>query len=363
MQINKARIINFRNIKKAELEFNSAFKFFVFYGSNGAGKTSILEALSLINSSKGMLKANLKDMVNIDSQGFGLLAELNPEEEIKIEYQQGKKDFFINGERLKKLSQLGILGSICWLSPVLDRLFYDSKKPRRDYFDRLVYSLDKNLVENLNSYSHLVQSRFKLLKEGSMENLWIDTLEKDISKLAIKIHISRNRYIKKLNKELKVFDLSFRYSGSVEKEFEEDINKNEIDVESLESRYQSILKGNRFKDTKIGSTSFGVHRSNIKGLNFDNRLGLEYISMGQHKKALINLIIGHVRLIKKHSKEDVCLLIDEITSHLDEDNKLHLFNNLENLNVQTFLTGVRKEDFNIIKEKAIFIEVDKGIVI
>lgn len=362
MQINKVRIINFRNIKKAELDFNSAFKFFVFYGQNGVGKTSVLEAISLINSSKGMLKANLREMVNIDEKGFGLLAYLDPEEKVRIEYSSGKKEFFINDERLKKLSQLGSLGSICWLSPALDRLFYDSKKPRRDYFDRLVYAVDKTLVESLNSYSYMVQSRFKLLQAGSLDRIWIDRLEKDIAKLGVKILLSRKNYMKKLNIELDEFGLEFKYIGVVEKEFKEDLEELRPEPELLEQRYVEILKENRERDIKTGSTRFGIHRSDVSGSRIDSELGLEYSSMGQHKKALIDLIVGHVKLMHTQKDSSVCLLIDEITSHLDEENKRYLFSNLENLKVQTFLTGVRKEDFDIISEKASFIKVEDGKV-
>ena len=88
MQINKVRIINFRNINKAELEFNSAFKFFVFFGSNGAGKTSILEALSLINSPKGMLHLFWGVLFEFVGNYVGYLSVISPAQNpmINVEY-------------------------------------------------------------------------------------------------------------------------------------------------------------------------------------------------------------------------------------------------------------------------------------
>lgn len=363
MHLKKLRIIDFRNVKKAELEFNSAFNFFVLYGDNGAGKTSILEAISLLNSSKGMQKAKLSDAINYKSKEFGILATLLEDEndiEVKLTYKSNKKDFFIDNERLQRLSQLSMLGNVCWVTPSSDRLFYDSKKPRRDFFDRLVYSLDKNLAQNLNNYNYLLQNRIKLLQSGKTEGIWLDKLEQELAIVGVDILKSRIRYISKLNTVIKDYDLTFEYYGIVEKTFKEEIEN--VEFESLINKWSDLLKVNRIKDIRLNGTIFGIHKSDIRGFRVNPSLLLESSSMGQHKKALIDLIIGHVRLIKSLNNGSICLLIDEITSHLDDNNKKYLFDNLENLKVQTFLTGVRKNDFNVIEDKACFIKVENGSI-
>ncbi|PPR08713.1 MAG: DNA replication and repair protein RecF [Proteobacteria bacterium] len=365
MHLKKLRIIDFRNIVKAELEFSSAFNFFVLYGDNGSGKTSILEAISLLNSSKGMQKAKLSDVINYDAKGFGVLATLKAEDdlddiEVKLTYQSNKKEFFIDNEKLQRLSQLAMLGNVCWVTPASDRLFYDSKKPRRDFFDRLVYAIDKNLAKNLNTYNYLLQNRMKLLQSGKTEGVWLDKLEQEISVLGVDILKSRMRYVSKLNSILENYDLSFDFVGSVEKTFAEEIDN--VEYAGLELKWQDILKANRIKDLRVNGTNFGIHKTDIKGLRASSNLMLESSSMGQHKKALIDLIIAHVKLVKQVTNETICLLIDEITSHLDDKNKKYLFDNLEELRVQTFLTGVRKTDFEVLDNKAIFMNVNKGNV-
>ena len=363
MHLKKLRIIDFRNIKTAELNFSSAFNFFVLYGDNGSGKTSILEAISLLNSSKGMQKAKLSEIINYDAKGFGVLATLAEQDddiEVKLTYNSGKKDFFIDNEKLQRLSQLSALGNVCWVTPASDRLFYDSKKPRRDFFDRLVYSLDKELAKNLNTYNYLLQSRIKLLQSGKTEGVWLDKLEADIAINGVDVLKSRIKYMLKLNSVLKEYDLTFEYFGITEKTFKSEIENVEFD--SLVEKWQNILKANRIKDLRVNGTNFGIHKSDIRGFRVNPSLLLESSSMGQHKKALIDLIIGHVKLIKSLDNGSICLLIDEITSHLDDKNKKYLFDNLEQLQVQTFLTGVRKADFKVIEDKAYFMNVSHGEV-
>ncbi|HAG53387.1 MAG TPA: hypothetical protein DCL21_06345 [Alphaproteobacteria bacterium] len=365
MHLKKLRMIDFRNIEKAELEFDSAFNFFVLYGDNGAGKTSILEAISLLNSSKGMQKAKLSEVINYKAKGFGVLATLGSGEglddiEIKLTYQANKKEFFIDNEKLQRLSQLSMLGNVCWVTPASDRLFYDSKKPRRDFFDRLVYSLDKNLAKNVTTYNYLLQNRMKLLQSGKTEGIWLDKLEQEVAVLGVDILKSRMRYISKLNTILADYDLQFEYVGPVEKNFK--IQIEDVEFDELVEKWFEILKFNRIKDLRINSTNFGIHKSDIKGYRSNPELLLESSSMGQHKKALIDLIIGHVKVIKSLDNSSICLLIDEITSHLDDKNKQYLFDNLEQLDVQTFLTGVRKSDFEVLKNKAVFMNIDKGFV-
>ena len=360
MILKKLRLINFRNIKKAELSFNSAFKFFVLHGNNGAGKTSILEAISFLNSSKGMQKAKADDVINYNETNFGILAVLEDETELKLQYRKGKKELFIDNQKIQRLSQLSMLGNVCWLTPALDRLFFDSKKPRRDFFDRLVYSLDKDLASNLNNYSYLLQSRLKLLQSKKLDDIWLDKLEKQIAELNTSILKSRLRYIYKLNDIAQEYDLEFSYSGVVEKQFANIIENSDFD--SLEAEFIKVLKENRTKDTRLNTTSFGVHRSDIAGIRPSEELILSSSSMGQHKKALIDLIICHIKIIKQ-SGDNVCLLIDEFTSHLDKDNQEYLFSNLKELQVQTFLTGTSDKDFAIIKDISQFIKVNNGEII
>jgi DNA replication and repair protein RecF len=366
MKLNNLRIINFRNILSAELSFSSAFNFFVFYGDNGSGKTSILEAISLLSSSKGMQKAKLADIINYNNKDFGVLANIQNKEDtnedikIKLTYGSNKKEFFIENEKIQRLSQLASLGNVCWVTPAADRLFYDSKKPRRDFFDRLVYALDKNLAKNLNTYNYLLQSRLKLLQSGKKEDIWLAKLEEEVAQLGTSILKERINYINKLNSILKDYDLVFEYIGITEKTFKQHIDENNYD--KIYNEWLKLLKENRIKDFRFNSTSFGIHKSDIKGYRVKDELLLESSSMGQHKKALIDLIIGHVKLVKSLDNGDICLLIDEITSHLDDKNKAYLFDNLHKLQVQTFLTGVRKADFDLINTKASFIKVDKGQV-
>ena len=223
-----------------------------------------------------------------------------------------------------------------------------------------MYSLDKNLAQNLNNYNYLLQNRIKLLQSGKTEGIWLDKLEQEIATVGVDILKSRIRYISKLNTVIKDYDLTFEYYGIVEKTFKEEIEN--VEFESLINKWSDLLKVNRIKDIRLNGTIFGIHKSDIRGFRVNPSLLLESSSMGQHKKALIDLIIGHVRLIKSLNNGSICLLIDEITSHLDDKNKKYLFDNLENLKVQTFLTGVRKNDFNVIEDKACFIKVENGAI-
>ena len=340
MRLNQIKLTNFRNIKTAEIDFPAEKNIVVLYGKNGAGKTSVLEAISLLSPGFGLNGETFSSMISKTGKSFTVFyqSELK-DDDFKTGMQfDGKRTIKINSEALKSQTELTKLGSVIWFSPKFDRLFYDNPTARRKFIDRMIFGLDKTYAKTLQEYTFHLKSRQKLLKERA-DNDWLDIEEAKIADLGLKILQTRLGFISKLNSKLKNITLSA--NSRAERLLEK------LALDEFKTEYLKLLKNSREADLKQNSCAFGPHRTDISGiLKLENsEIELEKSSLGQHKKAVIAIILANIELIKEESGFTPILLMDEVFSHLDSEARKRLAKHLEDLGVKTFLSGTDKELF------------------
>lgn len=338
MIINQLSVQNFRNIEHAQINVADA-RVIALTGPNGAGKTSLLEALSMLSPGAGLLKAKRDSQIQRDAPGWGLHAHIKTKEDqtIGMQHTRGKqRQLKIDGVIAERQTDLATLGNVLWFTPRLDRLFFDAASHRRDFLDRLTFGLFAAHAADLSLYRHHFKSRLRLLKQGVKDNDWLSLEEEKIVAHGLKVLDGRNRYLTALNQHLA--ELNLHITGSAHKMLHED---------DPAAFFTQKLVEDRERDALYGSSHFGPHRSDIAGelLLDDFNVPLEQTSSGQHKKALLALLLAHARLLHAEHGRPPLVLFDEVLAHLDAANRAYIFNELAALGTQIWLAGTDAQNF------------------
>ena len=196
-------IENFRNHKSLEIQASKSS--IVIHGKNGAGKTSILEALSIFSNGKGLRNSKFLEMIKKDQETFCVSIRIQGENkilsELKSIYNKNTKSrqIYVNGKEKKNLKQLRQGFPMLWITPYDEKIFTGSSTSRRAFFDRLVANFDVSHNLRINSYNKLLQQRSKILKNRNQDISWLDAIEDQLSKLAVSICSSRLDIIGRLS--------------------------------------------------------------------------------------------------------------------------------------------------------------------
>jgi len=334
--VKKLTISHFRNYESIRLETDA--RPVVIIGENGAGKTNILEAISLLSAGRGIRRASPSEWLNLHSKNhWGIAAEV---EGIKgyatistgIVDESEKRIVKIDGKIAKSQTELGKIVSLLWLTPQMDNLFIEGNTERRKFLDRLVFSFDPAHATRINGYENLMRQRNAILFERSYDATWLDSIEHKMAEYAEQIDTARADTITRLNEAMQFSSLAFpKALMAQQSDYTQD--------------FTQILKSNRNKDQAAGRTLNGVHRTTLTVKHLGNGMLAELCSTGEQKALLISIILAHARAGKQWSGITPVMLLDEIASHLDRQRRTALYEEIILLGVQAWITSTDKELF------------------
>ena len=343
-------LTNYRVYENVKFSFKPNIN--IIYGKNGIGKTNILEALSFLTAGKGMLSANIGDVLRITEQPvinynwtiFANIEDNNIADTIAIYSENDnnilKKKIKINGNIVRSQEELNKILNVIWLTPDMQTLFIDEKSNRRKFLDRIVYIVDNNHSSRINKYEFLVKERMKVLQDSKkFDEHWLTVLEEKIAETGISIAVARNQVIRHLNRILVNYDFNFpKFIITIDGKFENLLLDN-ITAMQAEEEFRKILRDNRQQDNETKRTTEGVHKSDLRLFYQTKNMDAQFCSTGEQKLFLISFTILKALLCKELNKPQPIILLDEVFSYLDKNKKLELFNELLKLNVQSFITG------------------------
>lgn len=353
--ISELKLTNFRNYQSQNFSFTH--KVIAIYGNNGVGKTNILEAISMLVKGQGIKNADFDEMVchknnthnNIGNFTIYSNLENHPDiENIGTSYSKidNKRIFQINNKIVTNYSKNKIFPAIIWLTPQMDNLFCSSKTIRRKFLDKIVADIDIHHNSRLNLYNHSLRERINLLNQFSNgQKNWLDIVERKIAELGTAIATARNEAINYLNQAILQSNNHFtkatiKIIGDLE-----EWSQNHTAIE-VEERFMQKLKDNRLIDGKSGRTNFGVHRSDFTAILLDKQIEAKFCSTGEQKSILIAITFARVKIFALLNLPSAILLLDEIVSHLDNQKRNDLLEEIKNLNCQSFLTATNKDFFS-----------------
>ena len=255
MSLSSLQISHFRTHRLSSISFAS--EPIVLFGSNGAGKTNILEAISLFAPGQGLRRAKFSELSRRpECIGWKLNGKFQIQErshEISIFWDEGSgRKIIIDGKQANQ-SELGQLIRILWVTPLMDRIWVNGSTDRRRFLDRIVANIVPNHTENTINYQRALKQRNKLIKERVSNADWFDALEKFMGISGFKINEARINVINKIMAMQKKSTSSFPIAelSLIGEQF------------SSAEELQLALSQNRKKDFYAGRTLLGPHLSDV----------------------------------------------------------------------------------------------------
>ncbi|MER9402540.1 DNA replication/repair protein RecF [Mesorhizobium caraganae] len=369
--ISKLTLTNFRNYAALSIGFSPGAV--VFSGDNGAGKTNLLEAISLLTPGRGLRRAPYADVAREGGDGgFALHARLDgPEGQVEIgtgitggeAAGEGGRKVRINGAPARSADAMLEWLRIVWLTPAMDGLFPGPAADRRRFLDRLVLAIDPGHGQRALDYEKAMRGRNRLLTEGSRDSAWFDAIEIQMAETGVAIAAARAELVRLLAAMIDRLPSSGPFPQadiSLFGDLESDVATSPaVDVEE---RYRAALAEGRERDRAAGRTLDGPHRSDLLVRHRPKAMPAELCSTGEQKALLVGIVLSHARLTGEMSGMTPILLLDEIAAHLDAGRRAALFSILEELNCQAFMTGTDASLFSSLRGRAQFLTVDHGTV-
>ncbi|WP_404926141.1 DNA replication/repair protein RecF [Mesorhizobium sp. ORM16] len=369
--ISKLTLTNFRNYAALSIELEPGAV--VFSGDNGAGKTNLLEAISLLTPGRGLRRAPYADVAREGGDGgFALHARLDgPDGQVEIgtgisggdSLGEGGRRVRINGATARSAEDMLEWLRVVWLTPAMDALFTGPAADRRRFLDRLVLAIDPGHGQRALDYEKAMRGRNRLLTEGSRDLSWFEAIEMQMAETGVAIAAARAEKVRLLAAMIDRLPDSGPFpqadiglSGDLEAEI---ATMPAVDVEE---RFRRTLAGGRDRDRAAGRTLEGPHRSDLVVRHRPKAMPAALCSTGEQKALLVGIVLSHARLTGEMSGLTPILLLDEIAAHLDGGRRAALFSILEELNCQAFMTGTDAALFSSLAGRAQFLTVDHGTV-
>lgn len=353
---------NFRSYRTLTLNFSS--RFVVFYGKNGAGKTNILEAISLFSSGRGCRGCLMSDCANFNTE-FGdwsldLVSEKNNYKTfLDTGFYNNRRFGKIDGNTVFSLNDFEEFVWVLWVIPSMDTVFIGSKTDRRKFFDHLVSGYNKKYKTCLKKIQDLQKERMNVLVFRNDES-WLNVLEERIAEESVFITKARFEFIEQLNKVFNKCPSGFlRPNVSISGKIETLVEIKSEEEAVLE--IAELLKSCRQDDLERKITTSSVTRSSWFARHPKSNLEAENCSTGEQKAFLISLVLAVARIYQESRQGVPVLLLDDLMMHLDTNRRKMLAKELLELNVQTFLTGTEPYLFEDLKNIAQIFYVENSI--
>ena len=352
MAIKNIALTNFRNYKNLSLKLETGIS--VFTGTNGIGKTTILEAISVLGSGRSFRLGKNEDFIR-HGEAQGNLAgdvELNGlSSKIKIEiHSQGKK-VFLDNKYVRRLSAITNLLPSVVFSPGDHRIIEGDSADRKNFLNRAASILDYSYAENLSSYNRVLTQRNQLLKKLTKEGASFSKAEAELSiwddqlkEHGLKLMEQRRAYIGALQEKIiHEYDLIAGKRDQFMAIYvplgnEEEIYSEENFTDAIHKIFSFALKDSLRRDLVVGTTSAGPHKDEILLTLGGNKVKF-YGSQGEKRTCALALRLGEVALFKEKHRRAPVLLIDDVSSELDSNRRRSLVELLQKEDAQVFITA------------------------
>lgn len=354
LAIRDIKLSHFRSHKVTKLELSG--RPVAIHGVNGAGKTSLLEAVSLLSPGRGLRRATTQEMTR-KAEAIGwkisaVIATPNDTHEVETWSEAGApRQVRIDAKAVPQIA-LGNIARVLWLIPAMDRLWIEGAEGRRRFLDRMTLSFLPSHAEAVLAYEKSMRERNRLLKDQVRDPAWYAALEAQMALSGAQISANRTEILTKIESaqlaahtEFPTADLALIQSdgSSIEPQTEDDLRE-------AFSKFRS-------NDIRAGRTLVGPHRTDLSAHYRDKNISARECSTGEQKALLISLVLANCRALSSDFGAPPILLLDEVAAHLDANRRAALYDEICTVGAQAFMTSTGPELFAEISKRSDVYEV------
>ena len=355
LYLSELTLSHFRSHHRAALELDA--RPVTLFGANGAGKTNILEAISMLSPGRGLRRAALDDISRKpEALGWkvsGVLHSLGQVHELETRAETGSaRTVSIDGKTAPQIA-LGRIARIVWLIPAMDRLWIEGAEGRRRFLDRITLSFEPKHAEASVAYEKAMRERNRLLKDMVRDPMWYGALETKMAEAGAQIIANRASALARLQTAMQEAETSFPVADlSIEGPDDTVLIASEADL-------KSALEASRPQDLRAGRTLVGPHRIDMAGTYAAKGVPAKQCSTGEQKALLLSLILGNARALAQDFGAPPIILLDEVAAHLDATRRAALYDEVCALRAQAFMTGTGAELFEEMQDRAQHFEISE----
>ncbi|WP_119395196.1 DNA replication/repair protein RecF [Salinibius halmophilus] len=332
-QISQLSLQNFRNI--AQLSISPQPGINVIYGENGAGKTSLLEAIHFLSLARGFTRSRSKHLTRLGEEQSVVFAKLNGGDKLGIERSKDNNRIRLNGDTVRSAAELAELLPVQVFSSDAFQLLEGSPQNRRAFMDWGVFHVEHGFLANWQTFRTTLKHRNQMLRSGNINTDVLSAFDEPLVRSAIAVDEARQRWLtgfmpvftESLAQLTEISDISISYRRGWDKT----------------KPYPQALADMRQRDIERGTTQSGPQRADLV-VRYKGVPAADALSRGQQKLLVAAMKLAQAKLFMQQTKQKCVFLIDDLPSELDVRHQAKVAQLLENLASQVFVTAIDKLD-------------------
>ena len=353
MEILEINYINFRNLIDGSVKFFP--KLNLFFGKNGQGKTSLLEAVYFNATGKSFRTSKANEMMKYGVKRTGVYIVYRDnigEKTLTVKFNDNKKEYYYNNKKVPYDEFYGKLNVVTYI-PEDIVLITGSPSIRRTFFDGEIAQTNSEYFQDLKNYNKLLKIRNKYLKEERTRDTEYLVYEDEFIKYGAKVIEKRLEYVQKISIILnlnyrKLFDNKKELSLSYECHLG---NIKKLSLKEIEKLLREKIKKNFSQEKRYGFSLCGPQKDDFL-FNLNGHEAKSTASQGEKKSIIFSLKLSEIDMVIREKKENPVLIIDDISSYFDSNRKESILNYLEKRNIQVLVSstgdlGIDSNDFYV----------------
>ena len=330
MGLKYLAISDLRNIKSVSLKPGPGLNF--VFGPNGSGKTSLLEAIYLLSRGRSFRSAHSRRIIRYQKHSLTVFGRSQNhsglESNLGLQIKEGRFRAKVDGQYLKKSSDLAAILPLLLISPNGDKLINGSPRQRRRFLDWGLFHVEHGFLSVWQRYNRILSQRNVLLKQGRRAEL--ASWNQQLSQVCEEFDCLRKNYVDQL-------------IPIIQQYFEQLMNLKGVKFHYQNGWAQGVgfseaLAANIENDLKLGFTQRGPHRADLV-MKIDGRSAAQYLSGGQQKLAACALMLAQASLYLQKTGHHCLILVDDLSAELDSTHRATFINLLDAMGGQVFITA------------------------
>jgi len=349
MLLQAIRLRNFRNIVEAFVEPHPRFN--VLWGANGQGKTNFLEAVYLLSAVKSFRAQTNATLVRFGADEAMLEAHIDRggwERIVRLDINERGKKVFLNNNAVRSLSDFFGTVNVVVFGPEDIQILKGSPSERRRFVDRAIFNSQPGYAVEADNYEEILRQRNALLKARSTDRVLFETYDEQLVQYGADIMRRRLEFLAEFRPILRstfqsIFDESFEADATYDAKWAEHVFTEPSSRETLEGMLVDGLRRTRDEERDRGFTCIGPHRDDL-ATSMNGRDVKSYASQGQHRAFVLAMKIAEIRYLEERFHFAPILLLDDVSSELDQQRNRYLFDFLRaRAEGQVFITTTHRD--------------------
>lgn len=337
-RVQQLKISGFRNILSADIVELDRIN--LFYGENGAGKTSVLECLHLLGMGRTFRSGTKKSFINHDSDEVTVFGRVYDDDahlrKLGVSRNnKGEVQLRLDGDKLQKLASLASLLPLQTINADSFELLAGGPGRRRRYLDWGLFHQETLFLPDWRQFQKLLKQRNHLLRHDRIDEAQLAVWDHGLVQVSERIDAARQRYIE----QLKPLFLKVLFGFSPELELQVSYRRGWDKNRGL----AEVLSSQRAAEIQRGYSLYGPHRADLR-IKVGTHTASDVLSRGQQKIVVCALLIAQAKLLSEKAAKPCVFLIDDLPSELDAVHRKKVCDFLEQIGTQVFITGINRED-------------------